>query len=94
MSEEIIPDPDFEGFNGVFCGDNSFPRISMPPIYNMGEIAAYLREHNKKGTELTKAEIKQFNIGYPDLKSKVKMRLWKLLWDFKYKVLEGQQYIE
>ncbi len=55
---DYIPDPDFEGFDGVYLD----PKMSNAPPneYNLSALAKYLRETGKQFKELTKAEKKQF----------------------------------
>ena len=64
---EVIPDPDIEGFNGVYVGGEEH----LPPTeYNLSQMAAYLRNTNKKFTDLSEEEKKYFF--YPKIKYKTK----------------------
>lgn len=54
---DIIPDPDFDGFDGIYAGGEE----RLPPNrHDLSAIAAYLRKTGKKGTELTKEELDMF----------------------------------
>ena len=55
---DVIPDPDFEGFDGKFLDDSA---CNLPPNrHDLSAIAEYLRKTGKKGTELTKEELDMF----------------------------------
>ena len=54
---EIIPDPDFEGFDGRYV-DNSI--IAPPNEYDFSRMIRYANEKNKELTELSLEEIEQF----------------------------------
>ena len=57
--KDLIPDPDYEGFNGVFVGDKS--TIDLPPCnYDFSAACEYLRNNNKNFEDLTKEEINKF----------------------------------
>ncbi|MBQ5592006.1 MAG: hypothetical protein IIU80_03590 [Clostridia bacterium] len=54
---KIIPDPDFEGFNGIYAGGT----YVMPPSqHNLTALGRYMTETGKKFHELTEEEVEQF----------------------------------
>lgn len=53
----IIPDPDFEGFDGKFL-DNSKPFV--PNEYDLSKFGKYLKANNKTFKDLTSQEIESF----------------------------------
>ena len=59
--KELIPDPDYEGFNGVYVGDKG--TIDAPPCnYDISAACEYLRNNNKKFEDLTDEEINKFKL--------------------------------
>lgn len=53
----IIPDPDFDGFDGRFVDDKA-PRPEK--LYNYTEMCRYMRENNKSFQQMSPEEIEQF----------------------------------
>ena len=57
----FIPDPDYEGFNGVYVGDKS--TIDSPPCnYDFSAACEYLRKNNRSFDDLTDEEINMFKL--------------------------------
>ena len=59
MPDNIIPDPNFEGWDGRFV--ESRPDIPLPK-HDLGAIARYMKENNKTYCELSSEEIDMFII--------------------------------
>lgn len=59
MPNNIIPDPDFEGWDGQFV--ESRPDLP-PPRHDLGAIARYLKVNNKNYADLTPKELDMFII--------------------------------
>lgn len=57
MPNNIIPDPDFEGWDGRFV--ESRPDIP-PPKHDLGAIARYLKANNKTYNDLSTEELNMF----------------------------------
>ncbi len=56
---EIIPDPDFNDFDGSYVDNKTI----LPPInYNLSKLAKYMKKHSKRFEDLTTEEINQFKI--------------------------------
>lgn len=58
--ERIIPDPDFEEFDGIYVGDNE--NVLPFSKYDLSKLGSYMREKNKLFNELSKEELKSFEI--------------------------------
>lgn len=55
---QIIEDPSFEDFNGIYAGSKDF---SCPTkLYNYTEMIRYMKSKNKEFKDLTKEEIESF----------------------------------
>lgn len=54
---DILPDPDFIGFDGVYVGGEK----RLPPSqYNLSKMAKYLRDNKKEYSDLTDEEKAMF----------------------------------
>lgn len=54
---DIIPDPDFIGFDGVYVGGEK----RLPPSqYDLSKMAKYLRDKKKEYSDLTEEEKARF----------------------------------
>ena len=60
MRDVILPDPDYEGFNGVYVGTKE--TINKPCEYNLSALLAYLRENNRELKELKPEELERFKL--------------------------------
>ena len=58
----IMPEPDFDSFDGVYAGSNDSDYIMPPTQYNLSALAEFMRKHEKKYEELSKDEIEQFKL--------------------------------
>lgn len=59
MSNGIIPDPDFEGWDGKYVDD----RRDLPPTeYDLSAVAHYMKANNKTFFELTAEELNSFKL--------------------------------
>ena len=56
----IIADPECKGFCGLYAGGPS--EILPPSEYDLGKLAKYLKERQKKYTELTSEELRCFKL--------------------------------
>ena len=55
----LISDPDFEGFDGIYVGDKD--GTSLPPNeIDFSRIIPYMKANNKQFSDLTPEEIEQF----------------------------------
>lgn len=59
MAERFIPDPDFDGFNGVFVGGS---KVLPSNQYDLAGIAKYIRSTGKAFAQLTPDEIEGFKL--------------------------------
>ncbi|MBR3419309.1 MAG: hypothetical protein IKG82_11515 [Oscillospiraceae bacterium] len=56
---DIIPDPDFDGFDGIYVGTKD--GYSPPPNnINYDTLGAYLRQTGKTFTDLSQEEVDRF----------------------------------
>lgn len=55
--KKIIPDPDFEGFNGVYAGGDF---VLPVPEHDYTALGRYMTETGKSFEELTEKELEQF----------------------------------
>lgn len=56
----MIPDPECEGFCGLYAGG---PSETLPPSeYDLGKLARYLKEKQMKYAELTSEELRCFKL--------------------------------
>lgn len=59
--KNLIPDPDYEGFNGVYVGGKDI--INAPPSnYDFPAVSKYLKDNNKSFNDLSDDEKKQFKL--------------------------------
>lgn len=56
----VIPDPDFEGFDGLYIGVDESEISNVK--YNIGAMCKYAESKNKSLSELTEKEIEKFKI--------------------------------
>lgn len=57
---EIIPDPDYPEFDGIYCGDPEHPEILHTLPYVLPDLFKYAKSQGKKVCELTKEEFEMF----------------------------------
>lgn len=57
MNKRPIPDPDFDGFNGVYVGGS---QVLPPNQYDLAGIAKYIRSTGKDFSQLSADEIEGF----------------------------------
>ncbi len=55
----IIPDPDFEGFDGIFIGAKK-EKDNLADYYDIPGLVHYARDKGKPLKELTEEEIRKF----------------------------------
>jgi len=55
--KKIIPDPDCEGFNGIYAGGEY---VLPAPEHDYTALGRYMTETGKKFCELTEEEVEQF----------------------------------
>ena len=60
FNNRIIPDPDFEEFNGLFAGAPS--EVLPPSEYHLTNLVRYLKKENKNFSDLSEEELNQFKI--------------------------------
>lgn len=57
----VIPDPDFDGFDGIYVGSKSDLRLP-PNEHDLSALGAYLDSTGKEFKDLTQGEIDQFKL--------------------------------
>lgn len=60
----VIPDPDFEGFDGIYAGSKDGLRLP-PNEHDLPALGAYLDCTGKEFKDLTQEEIDQFKFDLP-----------------------------
>ena len=59
---ELLPDPDFPEFDGVYVGDKENPyKLQLFP-YHIPSLSRYAQEQGKNISELTAEECEQFRV--------------------------------
>ncbi len=59
--KDYIPDPDYEGFDGVYVGDRNM--LNPPPLnYDLSAMCEYMRKQNKRFEDLTEEEVERFKL--------------------------------
>ena len=59
----VIPDPDFEGFDGIYAGSKDITFRPPPNKVMFSDLINYMKSSGKSFSDLTEEEIKRFTYG-------------------------------
>ena len=58
--KNLIPEPSFEGFDGIYAGSKSDDFIMPPNEIDFSSMVKYMRETKKSFNELSEEEVNRF----------------------------------
>lgn len=58
--KNLIPDPSFEEFDGIYAGSKNSDFIMPPNEIDLSRIVKYMKETKKSFNELTEEEVNRF----------------------------------
>ena len=60
--EDIIPDPDYIDFDGIYVGSTETSSLVLENRHNLSGLSRYMKDNNKTFKELTEEELKTFEL--------------------------------